>query len=177
MIIALAGRRVDAEQAKEPRFPPGNFEIVRVRLRALLQDEGATALVSSAACGADLIALSEAGALKIHRKVVLPFERERFRKTSVVDRPGEWGLLYDGILDQIEASEDLVLVERASVQEAYLAANQMILDQAISMATQSCKSVKAVLVWDGKPRAGDITEAFGREAQKRHFPLIEISTL
>jgi len=63
MIIALAGRRVDSADAKDPRFPLGNVERVRRLARAVLEEKGATALVSSAACGADLIALSEAGQL------------------------------------------------------------------------------------------------------------------
>src|SRR5882672_10452911 len=94
MIIALAGRRVDSADAKQPRFPPRNVERVHTQTRAVLKEKGATALVSSAACGADLIALSEAGQLGLRRRVILPFERRRFRETSVTDRPGEWGRLY-----------------------------------------------------------------------------------
>src|SRR5450432_2011251 len=93
MIIALAGRRVDPVHAKQQRFPAAskNVEIVRERIRIILQTEGATVLVSSAACGADLLALSEAGALGLRRRVVLPYDRKEFRATSVTDRPGEWG--------------------------------------------------------------------------------------
>src|ERR1019366_7008755 len=105
MIIALAGRRVDSADAKESRFPLRNVGIVRTRARAALKEIGATALVSSAACGADLIALSEAGKLGLRRRVVLPFERSRFRDTSVTDRPGDWGPLYDQVLDAVRSEE------------------------------------------------------------------------
>ena len=107
MIIALAGRRVDPADAKEQRFPLDNVESVRTRARAVLKKLGATALVSSAAWGADLIALSEAGQLGLRRRVILPFERRRFRETSVTDRPGEWGPLYDQVLDAVEAAGKL----------------------------------------------------------------------
>jgi hypothetical protein len=103
MIIALAGRRVDSAEAKESRFPAQNVETVRKRIRAVLRDKSATVLVSSGACGADLIALSEAGQLGLRRRVILPLERERFRDTSVTDRPGEWGPLYDQVLDESES--------------------------------------------------------------------------
>ena len=91
MIIALAGRRVDSADAKESRFPLRNVERVRTRARAVLKEKGATTLVSSAACGADLIAVSEAGQLGLRRRVILPFGRSRFQESSVTDRPGEWG--------------------------------------------------------------------------------------
>ena len=91
MIIALAGRRIDAADADTQRFPVENIELVRRRLRELFERERPEALVSSAACGADLIALDEAGALGIRRRVILPFDRRRFRETSVIDRPGRLG--------------------------------------------------------------------------------------
>ena len=81
MIIALlAGRRVDAIGAKRTRFSPEpeGGERVRQRLHAMLISKGSIALVSSAACGADLLALEEAGPLgPSAQKIVLPFSRAR----------------------------------------------------------------------------------------------------
>jgi hypothetical protein len=51
-------------------------------------------VVASAACGSDLIALDVAGELGLERRVILPFEPNRFAETSVEDRPGEWRTLY-----------------------------------------------------------------------------------
>ena len=91
MIIALAGRRVDPAESKDSRFPLRNVESVRTRARAVLIEKGATALVSSAACGADLIALSEAGQLGLRRRVILPFERRRFPGDFPGYRRGNYG--------------------------------------------------------------------------------------
>jgi hypothetical protein len=90
--IALAGRRVDPPDASEVRFPASakNIEIVRQRIRNKLQTKRTTVIVSSAACGSDLLALSEAGNLGLRRRVVLPFDRDKFRTTSVTNRPGDW---------------------------------------------------------------------------------------
>jgi hypothetical protein len=107
MIIALAGRRVDAPGAKPPRFPLQNVDLVRMRVRVMLEARAAKVVVCSAACGADLIALSEAGSLGLRRRVVLPFDRKRFRDTSVTDRPGGWGPVYDQVLDDVETAGDL----------------------------------------------------------------------
>jgi hypothetical protein len=180
MIIALAGRRVDASDAKKSRFPatPKNIRIVRERIRALLNAQGATAMISSAACGADLLALAEAGNLGLRRKVVLPFDRERFRATSVTDRPGEWGRLYDSILDRVEKNADLLVMRLNSEEQAYAETNRMILDEALSMGRQLKSPVTAVLVWDGKSRgAGDLTAKFGVDARSKSIPVIEVMTL
>jgi len=178
MIIALAGRRVDSADAKEPRFPLQNVESVRARARAVFREKGATTLVSSAACGADLIALSEAGQLGLRRRVILPFERRRFRETSVTDRPGEWGPLYDQVLDAMEAEGDLVILQNGSEDEAYSAANRAILDEAVELAEAIHESATAVLIWDGVSRGDhDLTEEFGAEARKRGLAVTEVRTI
>src|SRR5437879_1306075 len=101
-VIALGGRRIDAPDADPPRFPLKNVPIVRRRLAALLSAEHAEALVCSAACGADLIALEEAERLGLHRRIVLPFQPKRFRETSVTDRPGDWGSVFDRLVAAAE---------------------------------------------------------------------------
>jgi hypothetical protein len=178
MIVALAGRRIDAIDAKQRRFPLENVDLVSQRVREMLKTEGASAVVCSAACGADLIALSAAISLGLRRRVVLPFERERFRKTSVIDRPGDWGPVYDRVLNDVEASGNLVVIARTSDAHAYSAANQAILDEAIAMAAQLKQPVAACLVWDGASRGDrDLTEEFGVEARKRKIAVFERMTI
>lgn len=178
MIIALAGRRVDAADAKEERFPLPNVELVRQRVQAMLKAHSATALVCAAACGADLIALSEAGRIGLRRRIVLPFDRERFRSTSVTDRPGDWGPLYDRVLDEVEILGDLVVSPQTSAEEDYSAANLAILDDAITLGRKLGQPVAAALVWDGESRGeDDITEKFGVEARSRGLELFEVITL
>jgi hypothetical protein len=147
-------------------------------LDAILREKGATTLVSSAACGADLIALSEAGRLGLRRRVILPFERRRFRETSVTDRPGEWGPLYDQVLDAVDAAGDLVVLQNASDDEAYAAANGAILKEAVALAKAIHKPAIAVLIWDGVSRGDhDLTEEFGAEARKCGLAVAEIQTI
>ena len=178
MIIALAGRRVDAADAKEARLPLENVEIVRQRVRAMFESEAATVMVSAAACGADLIALSEAAELKMRRRIVLPSDRAHFRETSVIDRPGDWGPVYDKVLDEVEAAGDLIVVPQKPDDEGYAAANVAILDNALAMAKELHRSVKAALIWDGKSRGeNDITKAFGTEARQRGLQVVEVSTI
>jgi hypothetical protein len=179
MIIALAGRRIDALGTETTRFPSESVELVRRRLRELFEKNQAKALVSSAACGADLLALEEAGNLGMRRRVILPFNRERFRETSVVDRPGDWGNLYDRIVNAVEANGDLVTLSfNSDDANAYSAANIAILGEATDLCRQLRLETVAVLVWDGSPRGKeDLTQSFGDEARSRGYSVIEIKTL
>jgi hypothetical protein len=178
MIIALAGRRIDAAEAEAARFPLANVGLVERRLDELLAREGATVLVSSAACGADLVALTVAGRRGMRRRVVLPFDRDRFRTTSVIDRPGDWGPVYDRVVADIGAAGDVVtLADHGEGTEAYVAANEAILNETAAMAQGAGAGVLAVLAWEGAPRGDDdVTAAFGTKARERGWRVEQVLT-
>src|SRR5690349_16640107 len=90
VIVAVTGRRPDPAGAPEARFPVANREAVAMHLERLLARLRPGALVASAACGADLIALDVARQLRIRRRIVLPCAPDQFRDASVTDRPGDW---------------------------------------------------------------------------------------
>src|SRR5918998_703810 len=112
MGVGLAGRRVDEPGAERSRFPLTNVEAVAQRLRTVLADLEPEVLVSSAACGADLLALDAARTLGIRRRIVLPFDASRFRASSVIDRPGDWGSLFDLLYEEALSSNDVVILPR-----------------------------------------------------------------
>lgn len=175
-VIALAGRRVDGSGPNQPRFPQDEVPAVTERIRDYLQSQGIRALVCSAACGSDLLALRLAGELNIQRRVVIPFDPVRFRATSVADRGDSWGEIYDHILESLRAGE-LVLLGLEEGDEAYVRTNEEILKQATEVAG-SDEHVKAVIVWDGVSRGNDdFTAQFAELARRRGIPVDEISTL
>ena len=178
MIIALAGRRIDAAEATTPRFPLDNVRLVAERVRVELQRQSATALISSAACGVDLIGLEQARALGLRRRVILPFDAQTFRKTSVVDRPGDWGGLYDQTLAEVIQKGDLVILPGGeNSTAAYATVNRAILDEAREIGRLAGTQVAAVIVWDGQSRGNDdLTAAFAEEAKSRHIPVVEVRT-
>jgi hypothetical protein len=186
MVITLSGRRIDPVNAAVVRFPLEHSAMVRERIRAIMQEHQATALVSSAACGTDLLALSIAGELGIRRRIVLPFPPERFRASSVVDRPGEWEELFDQIIKEVEAAGDLVILnEEREDNTAYLHTNQATIDEAQRLARQAARdtgsavssAILAIIVWEGQPRGtDDITAAFASEARARSIPIVEVLT-
>jgi hypothetical protein len=189
-IIALAGRRVDPPNTDTSRFPPENVELVRERLRSFLEDRQAAALVCSAACGADLVALEVAKTLGLRRRIVLPFGPERFRETSVVDRPGNWESLYDRTIDAVMQAGDLVVLDGAGEGgAAYAAANERILDEMLQLAGVAAalghkstgyippETALAVIVWDGQSRGeDDATERFADSARRRGLAVEAVMT-
>jgi hypothetical protein len=181
-VIAIAGRRIDAQDADPPQFSLRNVALVRKRLAELLLAENALALVSSAACGSDLIGLQEAERIQIRRRIVLPFSRDRFRATSVVDRPGEWGPGFDRLVALAEAQGEFVIAGQGEGDEhaAYAVVNQRILGEAKALALAipgGPHRLLAVIVWEGRPRPGnDVTDDFKTAAIEAGFTVRIILT-
>lgn len=177
MILSVAGRRIDPGCSGNACFPLSNVPMVRRRVKDLLESRGVTCLVSSAACGADLIALSEARALGLRLQIVLPYGRAEFRRSSVTDRPGDWGPLYDEILGAVEASGGLLVLNEQENNEAYRRVNHAILDSALSLQRSLVQPGAALRIWEGSPRAGcDLTREFGDDARDLGMPVLEILT-
>lgn len=187
MIITLAGRRIDADDPNVSRFSPTMKDTVRERLSDLFTSRDATALVCSGACGADLLALDAAGELGMRRRMVLPFELERFRETSVTDRsePAWWGRLFDRIIDTLPSQDLVILDDAGRGTSPYVATNEAILDEAARLAREAAPStgrdeldsVLGVIVWEGKSRGeNDITEGFADAARNRGMEVVDVST-
>jgi hypothetical protein len=178
MILAFAGRRVDAE-GSEARFPLANVARVRHEIERVLAALKPTTVVGSAACGADLLVLEVAGALGMRRRIILPFDRATFRSSSVTDRPGEWGASFDAIVDQVSAQGDLVeLALDPNDGATYERANDEIISAAETLATADGDRCRAMVIWNGATRGrGDVTEAFLKEAVRRGWSPEVIDTL
>jgi hypothetical protein len=172
LVVVSAGRRVDAPDASTPRFPPQNVPAVQARIQEYLERQRPVAIVCSAACGTDLILLQ--AAQNIPRYVLLPSAPEEFRQSSVIDRPGVWGAIYDEILRVAEV-EVLTL---PSGQEGYLIVNDRLLDKAQAVAGDLGTAVTALVIWNQQSRGDDdVTAHFLHQAKQRGLSVSEISTL
>lgn len=176
MIIALAGRRIDAPGEATPRFPLENRDLVRGRLETFLREVGATRLVCAAACGADLLALDAARGLGVRSLVVLPFEPERFRDLSVTNRPGDWGSAFDAVVAEAGDRGDLVVLGLPEGEGAFSVANKAILARALEL-SRGGPAPAAVIVWEGARRGkGDATAGFAAEARALGLEVRELLT-
>lgn len=182
MIIALAGRRIDAPHTGQARFPLENVEKLKKRLKDFFLFHKVSVLVCSAACGSDLLALDIAGELNLYRKIILPFPPEIFKMKSVNDCRGNWEPLFDRICNKLNQSENLlVLPYEEDDQNAYKKTNLEILNAAEKLVQSSrneTKKIIALAVWDGKSKEHDDTTAhFLEEARSRNMDIEEINTL
>ncbi len=78
-VIVQAGRRVDASNNEIPRFPHANVNRVRERMKAKFLENKPVALVTSAACGTDLLALEIAEEMNVECFILLPSKPAAFR--------------------------------------------------------------------------------------------------
>jgi hypothetical protein len=182
-IVAVAGRRIDAHDVQTARFPFGKVDGVRAAFAQTLENAAPKLLVSSAACGSDLLALDVASGLGIRTRIILPFVPDTFRETSVVDRPNPayWGVFYDRLIAEVRERGDLIVLDYdRDDPNAYNATNQAIIDEALRAAHEGAPPARliAVIAWEGTARNGDdSTDHFRRIALERGFSLKQISTL
>jgi len=172
---ALAGRRADAESDTPSRFPARNVDLVANRISSLFRRESVDRLVCAAACGADLVALEVAKNMNIPALIVLPFSRATFRRVSVIDRPGNWGEIYDQLVDAAIRRDDLITLDLAEDDEtAFTVGNARI----ISEARRAAKARLAIAVWEGSPRGeGDATAELLTAGSQQGFLTASVSTL
>ncbi len=173
-VLVQAGRRVDAPDAAAVRFPSSNVDVVRQRIRKYFGESKPDFLVTAAACGTDLLALEVAGQLNIKRVVLLPSEPAVFRTSSVVDRPGDWGEMFDRLVKEVKVE----ILDVPEGQRGYLETNLRLLDRAQTLASSNNTVARALVIWNKKSRGpDDVTGHFLAQAQQRKMQVVEISTL
>ena len=190
-ILVCAGRRIDAVNPSAIRFPLEESDRVCREVEVILREQLVTLVVSSAACGADLIVLHVAHRLGIRTLVVLPFSSDQFRRTSVMDRPSnakwDWGKLYDQVIEKVRQAGDLKILQgQLEGHLGYQAVNRALIAEALAFKGKESKrgsgigpaQVKALILWDGQSRGSeDLTMNFAGEARAHGLPVLEIFTL
>lgn len=176
VIAALAGRRIDAVDTENTSFPLAEVCHVRSEISQLFADESVSHLVCSAACGADLLALSVATEMNLESHIILPFEPKAFLETSVIDRPGEWEEIYWGAINLAKAKGNLkVLMGQVDRDSSYSAVTLEIIRLTVSLAQSS--TPLGVAIWDGRSRGpNDATEDFRNKAASSGFQIIDLPT-
>jgi hypothetical protein len=105
----------------------------------------------------------------------------------VVDRPGEWGPLFDSLYEEALSTNDVVtLLRRGDDEDAYATATDRIVAEALALAEERHPEVTvsldceptAIVVWDGDSRGeGDLTARFAALAAEGGMRVVEVSTL
>jgi hypothetical protein len=196
MIVALAGRRIDKPYTKTPAFPFSNIEKVSAELNNFFNENNVTHLVSSGACGADLLGLEVAIKLKISCYLILPFEKEIFVSKSVSDcfKNEMWEAVFNKIYTSLEEQQKITILSISPEDEdKYQKTNKAILNKVESLSASLKKTEEylssnlkpqkiALILWEGKPKAKEIdttdyTENLLESAKEMGFETEVINTL
>jgi hypothetical protein len=95
-----------------------------------------------------------------------------------MDRPGNWGPLFDGLVAEAAAHGDLVILEAGEGDQAFAATNLAILAEGERLASATGARMRALIVWDGSARGGDdLTDQFRTEAIARGWMVEEVRTI
>lgn len=185
MIVVLAGRRIDAEDADAMRFPADQIKRVREEIKRFFLTNKPDWLICSGACGADLIALDVIVELNMSAKMILPFDADTFKSTSVTDRKGNWGILFDSIYDELNEKENVFLLNFSKDdKDAYEKTNVAILKTADALfkekktSDQATEKKVALIIWEGTPKnSNDTTDHFRQLARQSGYTIHEINSL
>ena len=175
-VAALAGRRIDSKDSGKIRFPLTEAKNVAKKLFQHFQQENVKHLFCSAACGADIIGLEVANELGIPCTIILPFPRNIFKKTSVLDRPGAWGDRFDRLVNAAQENNNLIQLgfDPGDVT-AFSKTNSWILSNALK---SEIHHKLAFVVWEGKSRGNDdFTYEFFNNARSQGFKTKSILTI
>jgi hypothetical protein len=181
MVIVAAGRRIDASDAPIPRFPLASRPAVARRIKAELKALNASAVVASAACGADLLAIEAARNLRLRYRIVLPYREDWYFADSVIDRPGDWAELFKKAIYDARAAGDLVILNQVRGSDgAYLAASDRILMEGRQLAeeenpTAPSAALAGIIVWEGVSRGpDDVTDHLRKRLRAADARVIEV---
>ena len=179
-VVAVAGRRIDAPNVEVARFPATAEARVKAELVQQLGSNAVRTLVASAASGADILALEAAGALGVRTRIILPFDRARFRATSVTDRDPAWGERYDSVLRVADVRGDVIVLPALAGGDdaAYARVTASLIAESQALAKQFGDAPLALAVWDENPRpSGDASKDFMDLARAAGLDVITIRTL
>lgn len=154
-VVVFAGHMIDQPGRASPRFPPQLERAVQDAIRQRLERSDAGVGFASAACGADILFLEAIMGRGGEAHVVLPYDRDQFKKESVECASGAgWGERYERVLRRAAevrtASEHRL--EDGSVTYDY--ANLLLLGLAAIRAAQLETELVPLAVWDRRPGDG-----------------------
>lgn len=154
-VVVFCGHMIDRPDRPQPRFPADLEPVVYQAIRDRLQQLDVRLGYASAACGADILFLEAMRELHGELHIVLPYNREEFRQSSVDFLPGShWGDRFDRLLQQ---ATEVVIASSNKLEEndvVYEYSNRLLYGLAKIRAEQLGTELMPLAVWDGKPGDG-----------------------
>lgn len=173
-VIVFAGHMPDLDE-KRQRFPPSRVDEVRRMIAEKLEELGARSCIASAAAGGDLLFLDEMRKRGASVHIVLPWSRAEFKRTSVdphdkAENGGQWGALFDSVLDGAASVRELGQLFRPSSDLGKQFSVEVMSGMALVAARISRMDVLPMVLWDGEDGPPGGTEDFASFWQDLKIP-------
>ncbi|WP_322750049.1 MULTISPECIES: hypothetical protein [unclassified Frankia] len=175
MIAAFGGVQIDNRDTDPPRFRECDLADVERRTAAALAKLRPRLLVGAAASGADLVVLAAARAEGLGVRVVLPFDVDTFRRTSVENRGPLWCARYDGLIASLKPCELEVLGE-VEDDEVYHRTNTRLLARAAQLRRTPAEEVVALVLRPIVSHRASVADDLVDKARVAGLPVVEVST-
>lgn len=178
MIILYAGVQADEVGRAVARLPEGAEDDLLTRLRGLFQSLQPSRLVGALASGSDILFARAALLEGIPLRVILPFAKEDFRRTSVEPRGDRWLAHFDRIVS--DAAVDLVEGDRPvqETAEAFNAHNLAMLDDAGALAEGTDERVWVVVIRPTPdPAVQTVTDNLVLRAEERGHLVLDLAPI
>ena len=153
-VIRFAGHMIDRPGRRPPRFPPELEDAVRKAIVRKLNRLKAGFGFGSAACGSDILFQEAMQRRGNETHIVLPYDKDEFRKASVDIIPGaDWGKRYYTVLASATRTIFASNQKTAGSYVTYQYANDLVSGLAALRAHSLGAELVLLAVWDG--RSGD----------------------
>jgi len=179
-VVVFSGHLIDRPTRTNRRFPPALEPMVRAAIRERLKKVDVGFGYGSAGCGGDILFHEAVRELGGESHVVLPYDRDQFRRDSVDIVPGaDWGQRYDRVLAE---ATDVVIAsdQRTGSGGMSYEYGLLVLDGTAGIRADELESdLVSLAVWDGKPGDGPGGTATSVERWrnfKRPIEIVDLST-
>ncbi len=152
-VVVFAGHMLDQVGRNPERFPARLADGVKQTIKDWLIQYNGLIGFSSGACGADLLFQEAIQELGGESRIVLPFDAEEFKATSVSYAGDEWSQRFDEVLGRarvVTASPQRVESSSISYEYANLVLHGLSTVRAVELQTRQM----GLVVWDRKSGDG-----------------------
>ncbi|WP_239331842.1 hypothetical protein [Frankia sp. CiP3] len=175
VIAVFGGVQIDNRDTEPPRFRERDLPDVERRTKAALAKLRPRLLIGAAASGADLVVLAAARSAGLGVRVVLPFDVDTFRRTSVHGRGSFWCARYDQLIGSLKPCE-LEILGEVEDDTVYHRTNTRLLARAVQLRRTPAEGIVALVLRPVVSHRASVTDDLVDKARNAGLPIIEVST-
>jgi hypothetical protein len=174
VIIAYAGVQADEADRPVPRLPVAEEAGLAARLRGLLAALTPRLVVGALASGSDLLIVEQARLEACDIRILLPFDAETFKRTSVTPRGRRWEVRYDRLLADLGGRVQVADLD-PDADESFYEHNSAMLDYAVELARPD-EQILGLVVRPAETDAGTVSDDFANRAARAGITVLDVLT-